>query len=85
VNAPDETRHFLFSPRWPHCEEAVGLDKDGQATLEITDMEPGNLKPREKAVMLMMEFTVILKVGRSACTPCPTTSRQVAIDPITLT
>ena len=75
VNAPDETRHFLFSPRWPRCKEAVDLDKDGQGILEITDMELGNLKHGEKAVMLMMEFTVILKVGRSACTLCPVASR----------
>jgi hypothetical protein len=71
VNAPDETRSFLFSPRWPHCEDAEGLDKDGQGVLEITDMELGNLVQGGKANMLMMKFTVKLTVGRSACATCP--------------
>lgn len=71
VNAPDETRDFLFSPRWPRCPDAEGLDKDGQGTLEITDMELGNLVPGEQANILMMKFTVKLAVGRSACSDCP--------------
>jgi len=74
VNAPDETRTFLFSPRWPHCQDAKGLGKDGQGTLEITDMELGNLVPGMKANMLMMKFTVKLTVNRSACTACPAQS-----------
>ena len=49
VNAPDETSRFLFSRRWPHCEEAAGLDKDGLGVLEINNMELGNLVQSEKA------------------------------------
>jgi hypothetical protein len=71
VNAPDETRRFLFSPRWPHCEEAVGLEKDGQGVLEITDMELGNLAEGEKASIARMHFRVVLTIGPSACTACP--------------
>jgi hypothetical protein len=71
VNAPDETRDFLFSPRWPRCPNAEGLDKDGQGRLEITDMELGNLLPGKQANILMMKFTVKLTVGRSACCDCP--------------
>ena len=71
VNAPDETRQFLFSPRWPRCEDS-DLTRDGRGTLEITDMELRNLKPGEKATMTMMEFKVRLQVGRSACeAACP--------------
>jgi hypothetical protein len=74
VNAPDETRHFLFSPHWPRCKES-DLTSDGQGTLEITDMELGNLVPGEKATMTMMEFTVTLRVGVSACkAACPGTT-----------
>jgi hypothetical protein len=75
VNAPDETREFMFSPRWPHCENAEGLDKDGKGALEITDMELGNLVEGEKAFMTKMEFSVVLTVRRSACTPCPIPNR----------
>lgn len=64
----------VFSPRWPHCETAEGLDKDGQGTLEITDMELGNLVQGERANILMMKFTVKLTVGRSACGGCPSNS-----------
>jgi hypothetical protein len=45
VNAPDETRTFLFSPRSPYCKDAVGLEEDGKGVLEVTDMELGNLTP----------------------------------------
>ncbi len=71
VNAPQTTRRFLFSPRWPHCEDAEGLDKDGQGTLEITHMELGNLQPGQKANFRSMRFAVTLTVGTSACTSCP--------------
>jgi hypothetical protein len=71
VNAPQRTRRFLFSPRWPHCNETAALEKDGQGVLEITDMTLGNLKPGEKANIATMKFTVVLTVGRSACTACP--------------
>lgn len=70
INAPDESRNFLFSPRWPHCKDAEGLDKDGQGILEITDMELGNLVQDRKANILMMKFIVKLTVGRSACATC---------------
>ena len=73
VNAPDETRRFLYSPRWPHCEDAPGLEKDGHGVLEITDKDLGNLKAGEKANILRMVFTVALTVGRSACNACPST------------
>lgn len=75
VNAPQTTRRFLFSPRWPHCEAAEGLDKDGQGTLEITHMELGNLQPGKKANFRRMAFAVTLTVGPSACTSCPPSIR----------
>ncbi len=71
VNEPQEERKFVFSPRWPKCENARGLEKDGQGILQITDMELGNLKPGEKATIVKMEFAVKLTVGASACAPCP--------------
>ena len=71
MNAPQATRRFLFSPRWPHCEDAIGLDKDGQGVLEIGDMELGNLAEGEKANITRMEFSVLLTVGPSACAACP--------------
>jgi hypothetical protein len=76
VNAPQRTRRFLFSPRWPHCEDAVGVDKDGQGILQITDMKLGNLEPGKKATILRMNFIVRLTVGRSACLSCPANTRQ---------
>jgi hypothetical protein len=75
VNAPDETRRFLFSPRWPHCEEAARLDKNGFGVLEINDMELDNLAQGEKANIVEMEFSVVLTVGPSACTVSPARSR----------
>ena len=75
VNAPQTTRHFLFSPRWPHCEDAEGLENDGHGVLDITDMELDNLKEGEKANILRMNFSVVLTVGPSACTACPVPSR----------
>ena len=71
LNAPDETRHFLFSPHWPRCPDS-NLETDGQGKLEITDMKLENLEPGQKATMTMMQFRVTLVVGRSACgTTCP--------------
>jgi hypothetical protein len=75
VNAPDETRRFLFSPRSPHCEDTIGLDKDGQGDLDIGDMELGNLAEGEKANITRMEFRVVLTLGPFACTACPTTGQ----------
>lgn len=71
VNAPDETRRFFFSPRWPHCNDAPGLDQDGRGVLDITDIALGNLKAGEKANIERMSFRVVLSVGSSACTSCP--------------
>jgi hypothetical protein len=76
VNAQDETRRFLFSPRWPHCEDTIGLDKDGQGVLDIGDMELGNLAEGEKANITRTEFSVVLTVGPFACTACPTTGHS---------
>jgi hypothetical protein len=71
VNAPNETRQFLFSPHWPRCQDSV-LTGDGQGTLKITDMELGNLVPGDKATVTMLEFEVTLRVGISSCkTSCP--------------
>jgi hypothetical protein len=75
VNAPQRTRRFFFSPRWPHCGDAAGLENDGQGVLEITSMELGNLKPGAKANIDRMNFNVILTVGRSACRACPTAQK----------
>ena len=75
VNAPDETRHFFFSPQWRLCEGS-NLENDGQGTLEISDMQLGHLKPGEKAAVTMMEFSVTLKVGKSVCqTACAEVSQ----------
>jgi hypothetical protein len=71
VNAPQTTRRFLFSPRWPHCNDAEGLDKDGHGILKITSMELGNLEPGKKANFQSMKFVVTLTVRASACTACP--------------
>jgi hypothetical protein len=76
MNAQDETRRFLFSLRWPHCEDTIGLDKDGQGVLDIGDMELGNLAKGEKANITRMEFSVVLTVGSFACTACPTTGHS---------
>ena len=76
VNAPQERRLFLFSPRWPHCEDALGLDKDGKGVLEIGDMELGDLAEGEKANIARMDFSVMLTVGPSACGACPATSHS---------
>jgi len=75
VNAPQTTRRFLFSPRWPRCEDAEGLDKDGQGTLEITNMELGHLEPGKKANFQSMKFVVTLTVRASACANCPASPR----------
>jgi hypothetical protein len=71
VNAPQTTRHFLFSPRWPKCQEATGLERDGQGILSISNMELSGLKKGEQARIIRMRFTVVLTVGPSACMPCP--------------
>lgn len=75
VNAPQRTRRFLFSPRWPQCPHVAGLEKDGQGTLLITDVQLGNLAEGEKATIVKMKFTVVLSVGRSSCTACPLQQR----------
>lgn len=75
VNAPDETRRFVFSPRWPHCKDAAGLEKDGEGVLEITDMELGNLAKGAKAFVVQMDFSVVLTIRQSACTACPVATR----------
>lgn len=62
VNAPDKTRHFLFSPHWPRCEDS-DLKRDGQGTLEITDMRLENLGPGEKGTITMMAFKMTLSIG----------------------
>ena len=66
VNAPDETRHFFFSPGWRR-REGSNLENDGQGTLEITDMQLEDLKPGEKAALTMIKFSVTLNVGKSVC------------------
>jgi len=84
VNAPDQHREFFFSPKFATCmsepEKATQAEfeaatRDGTGVLEITDLTLGNLKPREKADIAEMKFTVHFVVAQSACEPCdrPTT------------
>jgi hypothetical protein len=84
VNAPDQHREFFFSPKFATCmsepEKATQAEfeaatRDGSGVLEITDLTLGNLKPREKADIEEMKFTVHFVVAQSACEPCdrPTT------------
>jgi hypothetical protein len=79
VNAPDEHREFIFSPKFGSCisdpdgaprAEFAAATKDGTGALEIEDLQLSNLKPGEKAGIAEMKFTVRLTVAASACKPC---------------
>jgi hypothetical protein len=70
INAPDERRIFIFSPRWNRCTKATGIARDGRGVLEITDMDLSNVEEGKKASILKMRFAVRLTVALSACQPC---------------
>ena len=69
VNAPQQVREFIFSPRVgvsidypPEVGDIERIRDEGRGTLVISRMLLGNLTPGERATIRLMKFRVRLEV-----------------------